>query len=227
MRRVERSKDRFELRVVRVDDDVPRVEAEPLPPALLEPIWPFRADQREDAARRSCPLEFKDCVRIGRNACARHGQLRPTVDNRERTEKSRPYLGTRASGDKNASKPRGRLYADELSRSGAEVYREPAAAGGHLQDPPSVDLELREDARMNRLGLADGVPQLWFELIYHRPEHCSTEPLGRICVAAGGRLVFTDRDASQVLGWQPSNVIEAVARPARRSGGSSLEVIHF
>ena len=80
---------------------------------------------------------------------------------------------------------------------------------------------------MNRLGLADGVPQLWFELIYHRPKQCSTEPLGRVCVAEGGRFVFTDRDASQVFGWQPSNVIEAVARPARRSGGSSLEVIHF
>src|SRR5258708_27582170 len=169
MRRVERSKDRFELRVGWVDDDVARVEAEPLPPALLEPIWAFRADQCEDAARRSRPLEFMDYVRIGWNACARHGQLRPTVGNRKRIEKSWPYVGARASGDKNASKPRGRLYADELSRSVAEVYRKPAAAGGHLQDPPSVDLELREDARMNRLGLADSVPQLWFELLYHRP----------------------------------------------------------
>jgi hypothetical protein len=142
-------------------------------------------------------------------------------------EKSSAYVGTRASGDKNASKPCGRLYADELSRSGAEVYREPAAACGHLQDPPSVDLELRENARMNRLGLADGVPELWFELIYHRPEQCSTEPLGRLCVAAGGRFPFTAGDVNQVLGRQPSNIIEAVALPARRSGRSSLEVIHL
>jgi len=227
MRRVEWSKDRFELRAVRVDDDVARVEAEPLPPALLEPIWAFRADQREDAARRSRPLEFKDCARIGWHAGARHGQLGPTVVNRERMEKSSANVGTRASVDKNASKPRGRLYADEPSRSGAEVYREPAAACGHLQDPPSVDLELREYARMNRLGLADGVPELWFELIYHRPEKCSTEPLGRLCVAGGGRFAFTGGDASQVLGRQPSNIFDAVALPARWSGGSSLEVIHF
>src|SRR5712691_2549426 len=227
VRRVEWSKDRFELGAVRFDDDVARVEAEPLPPALLEPIWAFRADQREDAARGSRPLEFKDCARIGWNAGGRHGQLGPTVDNRERMEKSGAYVGTRASGDKNASKPRGRLYADELSRSGAEVNRKPAAACGHLQDPPSVDLELREYARMNRLGLADGVPELWFELIYHRPEQCSPEPVGRVCLATGGRFVFTDRDASQVLGRQPSNIFDAVALPARRSGGSSLEVIHF
>ena len=80
---------------------------------------------------------------------------------------------------------------------------------------------------MNRLGLADSVPQLWFELIYHRPEKCSTEPLGRLCVAAGGRFAFTGGDASQVLGRQPSNIFDAVALPARWSGGSSLEVIHF
>jgi hypothetical protein len=109
----------------------------------------------------------------------------------------------------------------------AEEYREPAAACGHLQDTPSVDLELREDTGMNRLGLAEGVPELRFELIYHRPEQGSTKPLGRPCVASGGRLVFSDRDASQVLARQPSNIVEAVALPARRSGGSSLEVIHF
>jgi hypothetical protein len=227
MRRVEWSKDRFELRVVRFDDHVARVEAEPLPPARLEPIWAFRADQRQDPTRRSRPLEFKDCARIGWNAGARHCELSPTIDNRERIEKSGAYVGTRASADKNASKPRGRLHADEHSRSGAEVYREPAAACGHLQDPPSFDRELREDARMNRLGLADGVPELWFELIYHWPEQRSTEPLGRFWVTAGGRFAFAGRDAGQVLSRQPSNIIEAVALPARRSGGSSLEVIHF
>ena len=46
MRRVKWSKDRFEPRVVRGGDDLSRVEAEPLPPARLEPIWAFGADQR-------------------------------------------------------------------------------------------------------------------------------------------------------------------------------------
>jgi hypothetical protein len=55
---------------------------------------------------------------------------------------------------------------------------------------------------MNWLGLADGVPELRFELIYHRPEQSSTEPLGRLCVAAAGRFTFAGRDGSQVLGWK-------------------------
>src|SRR5229473_2104312 len=170
MRRVERSEDRFELRVVWVDDDVGGVETEPLPPSRLEPIRAFRADQGDDAARRSRPLEFKDFARIGSNAGARHG---------------------------------------------------------HLENPPSLDLELRKDSRMNGLGLADGVPELRFELIYHRPEQSTTEPPGSLRVAEGGRLAFTGGDRSQVLGWQPSNIIQAVALPAGRSRGSSLEVIHF
>jgi hypothetical protein len=227
MRRVEWSEDRFELGVVRVDDYVARVEGQPLPPSLLEPIWAFRADQRDDAARRSRPLEFSDCAGIGLNAGARHGQLRPTVDNRECMDEPSAYVGTRASDGKNAAQPGRGFYADELSRSWAEVYREPAAAGGHLENPPSLDLELREDRRMNGLGLAHGVPELRFELIYHRPEQGSTEALGRLRVAAGGRLAFTGGDVSQVRGRQPRNIIEAVALPARRSGGSSLEVIHF
>jgi hypothetical protein len=80
---------------------------------------------------------------------------------------------------------------------------------------------------MNGLGLADGVPELRFELIYHRPEQGATETLGRLRIAAGGRRPFGGGDAGQVLRWQPSNIVEAVALPARRSRGSSLEVIHF
>jgi hypothetical protein len=80
---------------------------------------------------------------------------------------------------------------------------------------------------MNGLGLADGVPELRFQLIYHRPEQSSNEPLGGLCVAARGRFAFSTRDGGQVRGWQPTNIIEAVARPAWRSTGSSLEVIHL
>jgi hypothetical protein len=227
MRRVEWSEDCFELRVMWVGEDVGRVEAEPLPPVRLEPIRVFRADQRKHAAWGSRPLEFKHYARIGRNAGARHGQLSPTVHNRECGEKSSAYVGTRASADKNASQPGGWFYTHELTRSAAEVHGEPAAACGHLENPPPIDLELCQDTRMNGLGLADGVPELRFELVYHRPEQSSTEPLSRLCVAAAGRFAFTRGDGSQVLGWQPSSVIEAVALPAGRSGGSGLEVIHF
>jgi len=227
VRRVKWSKDRFEPRVVRGGDDLSRVEAEPLPPARLEPIWAFRADQREHATARGRPLELEDYARIGWNACARHGQLSPTVDNRDCMEESSPYVGTLTSPDQNATQPGGWFYADELSRTAADVRGEPAAACGHLEHPPSIDLELCKDTRMNGLGLADGVPELRFELIYHRPEQSSTEPLGRVCVAAAGRFTFPGRDHSQVLGWQPSNIIEAVALPAGGSGGGSLEVIHF
>jgi len=212
---------------VRADDYVARVEAEPLPPSLLEPIWAFRTDQCEDAARRSRPLEFSNCDGIGPNARARHGQLSPTVHNRERIEESCAYAGTRASAGKNASQPGRGFDADELSRSRAQVYREPAAAGGYLENPPALDLELRKDRRMNGLGPAHGVPELRFELVYHRPEQGSTDPLGRLRVAAGCRFAFTGRDGGQVLGRQPRNIIEAVPLPARRSVGSSLEVIHF
>jgi len=227
MRRVEWSEDRFELRVVRGDDDVGRVEAEPLPPVCLEPIRAFGADQREHTARRSRPFELKDCARIGWDARAGHGELSPIGHYRERIEESSAYVGTRASAGKNSSQPGGGLYADELSRSGAEVRGEPATARGHLENPPSIDVELGEDTRMNGLGLADGVPELRLELIYHRPEQGSTEALGRLRIAAGGRRAFGGGDAGQVLGWQPTNVVEAVALPARRSRGSSLEVIHF
>ena len=108
-----------------------------------------------------------------------------------------------------------------------EVYGEPAAACGDLEDPPSIDLELREDTRMNGLGLADGVPEPWLQLINHRPEQSPTEPLGRLCVAARGRFAFSGGDGSKVLAWQPRDIVEAVALPARRSRGCSLEVIHF
>ena len=80
---------------------------------------------------------------------------------------------------------------------------------------------------MNGLGLADGVPELRFELIHHRPEQSSTDAVGRLCVTVGGRFPFTGGDWGQVLDWQPSNIIEAVALPARRSAGSSLGVIHL
>jgi hypothetical protein len=227
MRRIEWPEDRLELRVVRVHHDVGWVEAEPLPPARLEPIWAFRAYQGENAAGRSRPLEFKDDASIGWSAGARHGQLSPSVHNRECMEESSAYVGTRTSPDENASQPGGRLYAGEFSRSWAEVDGEPATASGHLENSPPIDLELREDSRMDGLGLADGVPELWLELIYHRPEQSPTEPLRRVRVAVGSRLEFSGGDGGQVLRWQPSNIIEAVALPARRSAGSSLEVIHF
>lgn len=227
MRWIEWSEDLFELGVVRVDDDIGRVEPEPLPPSRLEPIWAFRTDQREHAAARSHPLELEDYARIGWNAGARHGQISPGVHNRESIEETGVYVGTWASADQNASQPGGRLHTNELSCSRTEIYREPAAACGDLEDSPSIDLELREDSRMNGLGLTDGVPKLRFELIYHRPEKSSTEPLGCLCVAARGRLAFGGGDGSKVLGWQPRNIVEAVALPARRSRGSSLEVIHF
>src|SRR5260370_17332173 len=83
VRRVEWSEDHFELRVVRVDDDVGRVEPEALPPVGLEPIWAFRADQGEHAAARSRPLELQDYAGIGRNAGARHVQITPTIHNRQ------------------------------------------------------------------------------------------------------------------------------------------------
>ncbi len=90
-----------------------------------------------------------------------------------------------------------------------------------------MDLELREDSRMNGLGLAEGVPELWLELIYHRPEQGSAEPLGGLFVAARGRFAFSSGNGGQVLGWQPTDIIEAVALPAGRSAGSRLEVIHL
>jgi len=80
---------------------------------------------------------------------------------------------------------------------------------------------------MNGLGLADGVPELRFELIYHRPEQSSTEPLDCLYVAPRGRLALSVGDGSKVMGWQPGNIVEAVALPAGRSRGSSLEVIHL
>src|SRR6266851_3235593 len=175
---VEWPEDRFELRAAWVDDDFCRVEGEPLPPMGLEPIRVSRADQREHAPARRHPLELEDGFRIGFHAGATDGQLGPTVHNRERMEEAGAYIGTRASAGKNPSQPGGRLHADELSGSRAEVHGEPAAARGHLENPPSIDLELREDARMNGLDLADGVPELRLELIDHRPEESSTEPLG-------------------------------------------------
>ncbi len=210
-----------------VDDDVGRVEPNALPPVGLEPIWAFRADQGEQAAARSRPLELEDYARIGRNAGARHGQISPTIRNRESVEESSPNVGTGASAGQDVSQSGGRLYANELSRSRTEVHAEPAAAGGHFEDPPSMDLELREDSRMNGLGLAEGVPELWLELIYHRPEQGSAEPPGGLFVAARGRFAFSSGHGGQVLGWQPTDIIEAVALPARGSAGSSLEVIHL
>src|SRR4030088_1262015 len=175
MRRIEWSKDRFELRVVRVDGDVSWVEAQPLPPARLEPIWAFRADQHERAARRSRSLELKDCARIRLKASASYSQLSPTVHDRECIEEPGSYVGTRTSTHKDASQSGGRFYADELGRFGAKVYRQPAAARSHPENPPAVDLQLRENAGMNGLGLADGVPELRFQLINHWPEESLTE----------------------------------------------------
>jgi hypothetical protein len=142
-------------------------------------------------------------------------------------DESSPYVGTRASAGKNASQPEGGFYADELSRSGAEVNGEAAAACGHLENAPSLDIELGKETWMDGLRLADGVPELRFQLIYHRPEQSSTEPVRRLCVAVSGRFAVRGGDGSQVLGRQPSNIIEAIALPPGRSGGSRLEVIHF
>ncbi len=227
MRWIEWSEDRLELRVVGGNDDLSRVEAEPLPPVRHEPIRVFRADQREHAAEGRRPLELEDYARIGRNAGARHGQISPAVRDWECMEESSAYVGTRTSAGKNASQPGGRFYAHELSRSAAHVHGEPAAACGDLEHTPSFDPELRKYTRMNWLGLAHGVPELGFELVYHRPEQRSTEALGRIRVAAAGRIALAGGDGSQVLAWQPSNIVEAVALPAGRSGGGGLEVIHL
>ncbi len=227
MRWIEWSEDGLELGVVGGNDDLSRVEAEPLPPVRHEPIRVFRADQREHAAMGRRPLELEDYARIRWNAGARHGQLSPTVPDWECTEESGAYVGTRTSARKNASQPGGWFNAHELSRSAAHVHGEPAAACCHLEHPPSFDLELRKYKRMNWLGLAHGVPELGFELVYQRPEQRSTEALGRIRVAAVGRIALAGGDGSQVLAWQPSNIIEAVALPAGGSGGSGLEVIHL
>jgi len=212
---------------VRIDDDVGGVKDLPLPPARLKPIRAFRTDQREHAAPRSRPLELKDYARIGWNAGARHGQIRPGVHNRESIEETGAYVGTGASAGQNASQPGGSLYANELSRPQTEVCGEPAAACGHFEDPPSIDPKLGEDSRMNGLGLADGVPELWLELVQHRPEQSLTKSLRSLWVAARCRFALSQRDGGQVLGWQPINIIEAVALPARRSAGSGLEVIHL
>jgi hypothetical protein len=223
---VERSEDRFELRVVRLDDDIPRIEAEPLPPACLEPIRAFRADQHDHSAARGGPFELMDGARIRWNAGARHRQISPRVDDRECIEESSAYVSTRASACKNASQPGRGFNANELGRLRAEVHGEPAASCGHLEHPPSLDLEPREDAGMDGFSLADGVPELRLELIHQRPEQSPTEPMGRFSVAARGRFAFSCGDCSQVVDWQPIDIMEAVPLPAGRSCRSSLEVIH-
>src|SRR5258708_6211650 len=147
MRRGEGSEDLFPLRGVRGDDDGRRVETEAPPPPRLVPLWAFRADQHEQAARRSRSFEFKDCAGIRFKAGARHCQLCPTVHNRKRMEEPGAYVGTRASAHKHASQSGGRFYADEFGRSGAEVHVEATASCGDLENPPSIDLEPQEDAR--------------------------------------------------------------------------------
>jgi hypothetical protein len=142
-------------------------------------------------------------------------------------EEAGAYVGAWAPAGKNASQPGGGLYADELSRTGTEVHGEPAAPRGHFEDAPPIDLEPCKDLRMDGLGLADGVPELRVELINHRPEQGSTQPLGRQFVAVRGRFPLTGWNRRQVLAWQPGNIIKAVAPPAGWSGGGSLEVIHF
>jgi hypothetical protein len=226
VRRIEWPEDRFELGVVGADDDLRRIEAEPLPSTLLEPSWVLGAYQRDQAATRSRPLKLKNSARVGRDACAGYGQGSPGILYRELPEESSPYVGTPAPAGENSSQPEGGLYADELGRSRAEVYGKAAAARGHLEHPPAVDIELREEGRMNRFSPTDSIPEVGLELIHHRPEESLTEPLGRLSVAARGRLPFTARDGSQVLDGQPSDIIEAVPKPAGRSCGSSLEVIH-
>lgn len=226
MGRIKWPEDRFELGVVGADDDLRRIEAEPLPSTLLEPTWVLGAYQRDQSATRSRPLKLKNSARIGRHARAGYGQGSPGILYGELPEESSPYVGTPAPAGENSSQPKGGLYADELGRSRAEVYGKSAAARGYLKHPPAVDIELREEGRMNRFSLTDSIPELWLELIHHRPEESLTKPLGRLGVAARGRLPLTTRDCSQVLDGQPSDIIEAVPNPAGRSCGSSLEVIH-
>src|SRR5260370_16541000 len=136
MRWIEWSEDRFELGVVGGDDDVSRVEAEPLPPVRLEPIRVFRADQSEHAARGGRPLELEDYARIGWNAGARHGQLSPTVHDWECMEESSAYVGTRTSAGKNASQPGGWFYPHQLRPSPPHGPCAPTAACLHLDHPP-------------------------------------------------------------------------------------------
>jgi hypothetical protein len=226
VRRIEWPEDRFELGVVWPDDDLRRIEAEPPPPSRLEPIWVLGTYQRDHAATRSHPLKLKNSARIRRDACAGYGQGSPSIRYRELLEESSPNVGTPASAGENSSQPGGGLHADELGRSRAEVHGKPAAAGGDLEHPPPVDIELRENGRVDRFSLTEGIPELWLELVHHRPEQCLTEPLGRLSVAVGGRFPFTAGDRCQVLDWQPGDIIEAVPEPARRSCGRSLEVIH-
>jgi len=227
VRRVERPEDHFELRFVRIDDDLGRVEAEPLPPAGLEPIRVLWADQRDNAATRSHPFKLKDCASLWWDAGTRYGQVSPCVGKGKCIEESSPYLCARASAGKNSSQPQRRLHANEVRCARAEVHSQPAASGCHLDNPPSLDFELRQDAGMNGFGLADGIPELRLELIHHRPEESSTKPHGRFCVAAGGRLSLGGRNGGQILDWQPIDILEAVPLPARGSCSSSLEVIHF
>src|SRR5260370_2416794 len=113
MRWIEWSEDRFELGVVGGDDDVSRVEAEPLPPVRLEPIRVFRADQREHAAMGGRPLELEDYARIGWNAGARHSHLSPTVQHSGGMEESSPYGCTRPSSGTNASQSVGLVTVRE------------------------------------------------------------------------------------------------------------------
>ena len=103
--RIEWAKDRFELGVVGPDDDLRRIEAQPLPPTRLEPSWVLWAYQRDHAARRGRPLELENCARIGRDACAGGGQGSPTISYRELLEESSPYVGTGASAGENSPQP--------------------------------------------------------------------------------------------------------------------------
>ena len=158
MRRIEWPEDRFELGVVGPDDDLRRIEAQPLPPTRLEPSWVLGTYQRDHATTRSRALKLKDSAGIGRDACAGYCQGGPSVRYRELLEKSSPYVGTPASAGENSPQPGGGLYADEFGRSRAEVNGKAAATRGHLEYPPPVDIELREDGRMNRFSLTDGIP---------------------------------------------------------------------
>ena len=119
MRGIKWPEDRFELGVVGADDDLRRIEAEPLPSTLLEPTGVLGAYQRDQAAARSRPLKLKNSARIGRHARAGYGQASPGILYRELPEESSPYIGTPASAGENSSQPQGGLYAYELGRSRA------------------------------------------------------------------------------------------------------------
>ncbi len=212
---------------MRPQHDLCRVEAESLPPSCLEPVRVLWADQSDDPTACRRPFELRDYASIWGDGGARYGQVSPLVGDRERIEESGAYFSARASAGKNSTQPGRGLDANQLGCPRAEVHGEPATSGGHLENLPAVDFERGQDAGMNWFGLAESIPELRLELAHHRPEESSTKPLGRFCLAAGGRRPLAGRNGRQVVDWQAVDVLQAVSLPPGRSCGRGLEVIHL